>query len=272
MVVVALACVGAGTWQIARFEEKVHENDDLRTNAHAATVPVADLLPLVGHGAAPSRARVEFRPVEVSGVYDGARQTLVRNRSVDDANGFLVVTPLRTSGGVLLVVRGFVPQTGSGDAPKVRPAPAGPVTIKARAHGPESRRDLAHELGDGQVQSINPGDQAQRLGAATYNGYAELEKGQPGTAGLVPLPAPDLSNPAGGALEPQHFAYVIQWYLFAALALAAPFVMARAETRQRRRGAIDFDAASDPDRIEDDPDDADRRAAKLADRYGRPVG
>ena len=80
------------------------------------------------------------------------------------------------------------------------------------------------------------------------------------------MPAPDLSNPAGGALEPQHFAYVIQWYLFAILALAAPFVMARAETRDRPTGEIDaepvFQTAAAPSRT-------DLRAATLADRYGR---
>src|SRR3954454_3848568 len=271
MIVVALACVGAGTWQIARFEEKAHENDDLRANAHSATVPVGQLLPMVGHGAAPSRSRVEFRPVQISGVYDSEAQSLVRNRSVGDANGFLVVPPLRTPGGVLLVVRGFLPQSDSGDAPEVPPAPAGPVTIKARAHGPESRHDLAGDLPDGQVESINPGDQARRLGTATFNGYAELDKGQPGAAGLVALPAPDLSNPAGGALEPQHFAYVIQWYLFAALAVAAPFAMARAETRQRSV-RIDFDTASDPDADPEELAAEQRRAARLADRYGRPVG
>src|SRR4051795_8729427 len=122
MIVVALACVGAGTWQIARFNQKVHENDDLRANAHSQTVPVGQLLPLVGRGHAPSGSRVEFRPVRVSGVYDGANQSLVRNRSVNDDNGYLLVTPLRTDGGLLLVVRGFLPQTSSGDAPKA-PAP-----------------------------------------------------------------------------------------------------------------------------------------------------
>jgi hypothetical protein len=45
-----------------------------------------------------------------------------------------------------------------------------------------------------------------------------------------------MSNPAGGAEEPQHAAYVVQWYLFAALALAMPFVLAAAE---RRRDAED---------------------------------
>ena len=50
------------------------------------------------------------------------------------------------------------------------------------------------------------------------------------------LPGPDLSNPAGGAEEPQHAAYVVQWYLFALLALCAPFVMAAAERRRDQAG------------------------------------
>jgi hypothetical protein len=75
--------------------------------------------------------------------------------------------------------------------------------------------------------------------------------------------SPDLSNPAGGALEPQHFAYIVQWYLFAALALAAPFAMARAERRERRP-AEEFDAVPSPELT---PEQA--RQAKLADRYGR---
>jgi hypothetical protein len=66
--------------------------------------------------------------------------------------------------------------------------------------------------------------------------YGVLIGGQPGTESLTVIPNPDLSNPAGGAVEPQHAAYVVQWFLFAALALAAPFVLATAE---RRRDAVD---------------------------------
>jgi cytochrome oxidase assembly protein ShyY1 len=275
MLIVAAACVGAGTWQIARFQEKVHENDALRANAHLAGMPVARVLPLVGAGPAPSDKHVEFRAVTATGRYDQANQTLVRSRTIGDATGFLVLTPLRTSGGTLLVVRGFVAQPASGGVPTVAAAPPGPVTVVARTHAPETRSDAAAQLTDHQVESINPRQQAPRLGGDVFDGYAELEPSQPGGAGLQALPKPDLSNPAGGALEPQHFAYVIQWYLFAVLALAAPLAMARAETRGGPRGDIDDLGGSSepttppgPAQAAAEPTPEERRAAKLADRYG----
>ena len=275
MAVVALACIAAGTWQIARFEQKRHDNGDLRANAHARAVPVQELLTPVRSGRSASRDRIEFRPVTASGTYDAAGQAVVRNRSVGDADGFIVLTPLRTAQGILLVARGFIAETNTDGVPPLPAPPAGPVTVRARALPSESRHDQAGQLPAGQLESINVADQARRRSEPVLDGWAELTAGQPGTAGLTVLPGPDLSNPAGGALEPQHFAYVIQWYLFAALAVAAPFAMARAETRQRPVD-IDFDAASDPanEPVGPAPDltPEQRRAAKLADRYGRPVG
>jgi cytochrome oxidase assembly protein ShyY1 len=271
MAIVAIVCVGAGTWQIARFQQKVHENDDLRANAHAATVAPDEILPLVGRAADPSQGRVEFRTVRATGTYDTGAQSFVRSRTLGDENGYLVLTPLRTAGGVLLVVRGFAALPASGGVPSPAAPPAGEVTVVARVQAPETRHDAAARLTGHQVESINPAEQAQRLGAPVYNGYAELEPHQPGTAGLQAVGTPDLSNPAGGALEPQHFAYVIQWYLFALLALAAPFAMARAEGKQRAR-EFGLEAVERPEAPEDvELTDAQRRAAKLADRYGRPV-
>jgi cytochrome oxidase assembly protein ShyY1 len=266
MVIVAIVCVGAGTWQVARFDQKVHENDALRGNAHATVATIGAVLPLVGTGPAPTRAAVEFRPVRVTGTYDVAHQSLIRSRTLGDQAGFYVLTPLRTARGELLVVRGFITQPRSGAIPTPPAPPASPVTIRAHTQPPETRRDEAARLDHGQVESINPGEQAHRLAAPVYNGYVQLDAHQAGAGGLHAVPPPDLGNPAGGAVEPQHFAYVIQWYLFAALALAAPFVMARAETRQGRRREIDFDAESAP---EPSPPSTDQvRSAKLADRYG----
>jgi cytochrome oxidase assembly protein ShyY1 len=49
------------------------------------------------------------------------------------------------------------------------------------------------------------------------------------------LPPPDLTNPAGGAYVAQHLAYVVQWFLFSAFALAGPVVLLMLDRRARRR-------------------------------------
>jgi cytochrome oxidase assembly protein ShyY1 len=271
MVLVAIGCVGAGTWQIVRFDDKVRANDALTGNAHDAPVAVRDLLPVVGRGRAPGVDDIRYRTVTATGRYDAAHQALVRLQTVNDRQGYYVLTPLTTTSGTeLLVVRGFVAERSQGSPPaSIAAPPTGLVTVRARAQPGETRHDSPGGLPADQLVSINPVDQAARLRAPVYDGYAELEKGQPGAAGLTAAPAPDLSNPAGGAVEPQHFAYIIQWYLFAVLALAAPLAMARAERREQQAGA-DPDPDEAPAATHEVSDD-ERRAAKLADRYGRPV-
>jgi cytochrome oxidase assembly protein ShyY1 len=271
MLLVATVCVLAGTWQIARLAGKARANHDLRHNAHVAAAPVSAVLPLIGTPDAPPRAHaVQFRAVRLTGTFDPTHQGLVRQRSVDDNSGYLVLTPLRTTGGTLLVVRGFVPASDSAvGPPAVAAPPTGPVTVRARVEPAESKHDQAGRLPKGELESINPGDQAARLGPAVYDGYAELLPGQPGTAGLTAIPAPDLSNPAGGAVEPQHLAYIIQWYLFALLALGAPIAMVRAETRHV--DDRDFDVRHAPAPEPESRTAEQERAAKLADRYGRAV-
>jgi cytochrome oxidase assembly protein ShyY1 len=257
MALVALVCVGAGTWQIVRFEGKVHDNDALTGNARAAAVPVAAVLPAVGTDA-PSADAVRYRTVTATGRYDAAHQAEVRLRSVGGQDGVFILTPLVTSDGVLLVVRGFHPDANGGFTAPPAP-PAGRVSIRARVQTSDSNRDSAADVARGHLISINAAAQAKYLHTRVYNGYVELLADQPGTQGLIPSPAPDLSNPAGGAVEPQHFAYIVQWYLFAALALAAPFAMVRAERRDRTA------AGAEPERPQTEEE---RRSAKLTDRYG----
>ncbi len=88
----------------------------------------------------------------------------------------------------------------------------------------------------GQIERIDTTAIADRLGVATYGGYAELISQTPPTPRLAVLPGPDLSNPAGGASEPQHLAYVFQWFVFGLIALAAPFLLARLEDRRADQG------------------------------------
>lgn len=301
MFVVALLCVAAGTWQITRYQEKVHDNNALRANDHAAAVPLTTaLVPLVGQGAAPSADAIRYRTVRVSGSYLPGTQ-FVQFSDANDNNGFAVLNPFRTREGVLLVARGFVPQTANATPPGNLPAPpSGQVTITGQLQTPDTGNDGAGQLPDAELTKINPTEQAGRLSAPVYNTYLALNSGQPGAAKLQPLPAPDMSNPAGGAAEWQHLAYIIQWYVFALLALAAPFIVARHEVREAQQLYLGYD----PDAAEIDAEldaPADRpaltaggdlvlrergglarlgeptqeqweRAARLADRYGRSLG
>jgi cytochrome oxidase assembly protein ShyY1 len=260
MAFVALACIAAGTWQITRELQKHDANNELRHNAHAAPVPVDSILPLVTAGPSPAPHAVKYRTVTASGRYDAAHQGLVRQRTVNGDTGYLVLTPLRTAQATLLVVRGFISGTST-EATSAPPPPSGQIHINGRVQPAETRSDHAAALPTGQLESINPVEQAARLGTPVFAGYVELLDGQPGTAGLVPMPAPDLSNPAGGAVEPQHIAYIVQWFVFAGLALAAPLVMVRAEQR-RESGELGARTGQ--------ASDADDVAARLADRYGRP--
>ena len=230
--VIAAICGLAGTWQVDRFHQKHDANQKLRLDDRDRPVDIATVL---GSATAPvsTGAAEKFRHVTATGTYLSANETLLRNQTVEGKVGYLVLTPLKTSAGVLLIARGFLPQSGAATTSPPAPAsPAGPVTVTARLQPADSKSDRFGRLPSRQVETVNVAEQASRIGAPVWNGYAELLAGQPGAAGLTPLPAPDLSNPAGGADEPQHAAYVVQWYLFGVLALCAPFVMAAAEHRR----------------------------------------
>lgn len=306
MLLIALVCIGMGTFEIHRYQEKTHDNAVLRANARVRAVPLTSaLVPLVGDGPAPTSAGIRYRTVTAAGRYLPAAQAYVASQIQGGRQGFYVLTPLRTPAGVLLVVRGFVPATSDETRPaRIAAPPAGRVRLTGWLQTPQTSSDRLGQLGHREIRSINPGEQAARLGASTFNAYLTLAAHQPGTAGLTPVPRPGLSNPTGGAAEWQLLAYVVQWFAFAALALIAPFLFSRAEVREARRrflgvdeAAVELDAdaavpaalaaGSSPDTSGGElavrgsgalarrgESDADRweRAVRLADRYGRSLG
>jgi cytochrome oxidase assembly protein ShyY1 len=231
MVLLALVCSAAGTWQVFRFEQKHRANHQLRSDAHDKSAPVSQALGPAQSPTSNGQAQ-KFRVVTATGSYLAAEQTLLRGQTQGNDIGYLVITPLRTEDGVLLIARGFIAQNNAANqTPKVPAPPTGTVQISARLEPADAGKDKFGLLPANQVDTVNAAEQASRIGQPVWNAYAELLPGQPGGTGLLAVPAPDLSNPAGGAEEPQHLAYVLQWFLFALLALAAPFIMARAELR-----------------------------------------
>jgi len=242
MVVLAIVCGLAGSWQVARFHQKRDANHKLRVENRDRPTDVAAVL---GNAAKPTSTggAQKFRHITATGSYLGPDETMLRDQSVGGDVGYVVLTPLKTSSGVLLVARGFVKQTGAAaTTPPIPASPPGTVTVTARLQPADAKDDRFGTLPGRQVETVNAAEQGRRIGAPVWNGYAELLAGQPGMAGLSALPDPDMSNPAGGAEEPQHAAYVVQWYLFGLLALSAPFVMAAAE---RRREEADAEEAAE---------------------------
>jgi len=199
MVVLAAICGLAGTWQVARFHQKHDANQKLRIDNRDRPAAVAAVL---GNAAAPisNGKDQKFRHVTATGTYLGGKETLLRNQTVGSDVGYIVLTPLRTKAGVLIIARGFVTQTGAATTtPPVPASPSGTVTVTARLEPAETKADRFGRLPARQVETVNPAAQASRIGTPVWNGYGELLAGQPGTTGLTPLPDPDMSNPAGGA-------------------------------------------------------------------------
>ena len=221
----AVGCCLAGVWQIHRYDWKHHSNDSLRSNDHHPPAPVADLLRTDRQL---TRA-LQFRRITATGVFEPSKQLLVRNREVNDAPALLVLTPLKTDAGpTLLVVRGWLPlRTAADTTPKVAPPPTGRVSLTARVY-PSEPLGRAASLPAGQINRLNVPSIGRLIGQPTYGGYAALISASVDSK-LQQLPAPDMSNPTGGAFELQHLAYVGQWFLFAIIALGAPFALARIE-------------------------------------------
>ena len=167
-----------------------------------------------------------YQRVSVTGRLDGQHQFLLDNRSYRGRPGYEVLTPLRRSGGgVLLVDRGWVPFTGAravlpevglgGEASwtlsgRVADLPSAGLASGRAAPNPHdpwpkvtsfpSAEELAGVLGvalPGRILLLDPG---------APEGY--VRDWQP--PGLAPL---------------RHLSYAIQWWCFAALAVVVWAVM-----------------------------------------------
>ncbi|HTS21472.1 MAG TPA: SURF1 family protein [Casimicrobiaceae bacterium] len=206
---VALAVV-LGNWQRHRAAEK---------DALAAELAAAEKAPPVGLPARDEDAlALRFRTVRASGDYDASRQILIDNKLRKGRPGFDVVTPLRLagSGRYVLVNRGWVAQGASRrDLPLV-PPPAGVVTVVGRVSLPSKRYlELARDHVPGPLwENLD----VQRVAAATGLDLLPVVVEESDGAGapdalLRDRPPPDLGSA-------QHVSYMLQWYSFAALAIA----------------------------------------------------
>jgi surfeit locus 1 family protein len=167
--------------------------------------------------AAADWASVRFRPVVAAGEYAASSQILIDNRVHAGRAGYHVVTPLALADGrVVLVNRGWVAQGASRAALPDVPPPFGPVTVEGRIAVPgPGHLDLLPDAVPGVVwQNLDPARFAAATGVSVLPVVIEQTAAPAPDDGLVrDWPAPDFGID-------KHRIYMVQWYAFAALAIA----------------------------------------------------
>ncbi|MGK5533031.1 SURF1 family cytochrome oxidase biogenesis protein [Streptomyces sp. URMC 129] len=226
-----------GFWQLGRHEQRVERNELIARSLAADPVPMSEL---TSAGGAPDPDD-RYRPVTATGVYDTDAEVVVRQRSgPDGAVGYYVLTPLVQADGTGVVVnRGFVPAGNDYTrVPDVAAPPAGEVTVTGRLMADESTgttgiRDR-EGLPDGMVMMIDSQERAGVTGLPMLGGYLELTETSPAPAD--PEEQPELLPEPDHTGIGSHFAYALQWWLFAGGVPVGWFLLLRREVQDIRSG------------------------------------
>ena len=201
----ALAFSALGNWQLGRAQEKRALAADFAREA-----PAMELQSLPDD--APRYQRVVAR-----GSYDTDRQFLLDNMSHAGRAGVLVLTPLRLAdGSAVLVNRGWQPFGPSRGALPGVAVTAGPRTVSGRLDDlprPSIRLDSPPAAGWPRlVQYPRMEELSAMLGRELYPRMILLDSSLPD--GYVR----EWSVP--GTTPDRHLGYAVQWFAFAALAIA----------------------------------------------------
>ncbi|MFI9805505.1 SURF1 family protein [Streptomyces sp. NPDC052301] len=239
LTIVAIALIPTmirlGFWQQHRYEERTARNNLVSSALHAKPVPVERL---TSPGHAVTRTE-KYRTVTATGTFDTAREVVVRRRTNSDGEvGFHVLTPLvLTDGKVVLVNRGWIPANGVQTAfPRIPAPPAGRTTVTGRLMADETTAASGIKnvkgLPDRQIMLINSAEETHRLDARVLGGYVEQ------TAPTPKGGSPEQISDPGSEDAPLNYAYMIQWWLFAAAVPVGWWFLVRREIRdQEEAGA-----------------------------------
>jgi surfeit locus 1 family protein len=206
---IAVTAIALGRWQLRRLADRKASNAAMLA---ARTLPALDL-----SSADRIEGTVAGRRVTAKGVFDPARQILIRGRVQNQSPGLDVITPLRLSGQdrEIWVRRGFVPSPDAATPPAVIPSPdTGLVQVTGIAMAAPARSDSGKPLRRGAVTTWSRLDGAvMRSLAPRALPFELLLMDDPAGPGrLTPVPVPELTNGP-------HLSYAIQWFGIALAAL-----------------------------------------------------
>jgi surfeit locus 1 family protein len=213
--IVTATCIALGFWQLQRLADRRALNAEIRA-ARSASPTIVRTADDIG-------ALSAFRPVVVEGTYDIESEVLLYGRSFDGEPGHYVITPLALDDGSgVLVLRGWVPFSID-RAPVIEAAPTvRDVVVEGWLIAPESRGRSRPDR-DGIVRTLDISGIGERLPFELAPFAIQLRSHDPPNAQLpVPVPLPEPS-------EGPHLSYAIQWFCFAAVAVAGAAILVRRE-------------------------------------------
>jgi surfeit locus 1 family protein len=234
VLVLILAMIAAGFWQLDRRQEKRDRNALITARQDEPVAPVEDIVSAdqptdVGDD-------VRFRRATATGTYDEANQVLVRNRSFDEAPGSWVLTPLVMDDGTVLVVnRGWVPVTGEQTLSPEAAPPEGTVEVDGILEASQTRgsfgpTDPTDEVLD-TLSRVDLDRYQQQVDGDLYPVWLQLESQAPPVGDSpTPVDPPELT-------EGPHLGYAFQWFTFTIIALIGYPLILRRRSRQVDDGA-----------------------------------
>ncbi len=246
VVLLVILMINLSAWQFRRLHERRSFNADVRSRTSAAAQPFDTIVP---PGTSIDGARAdEWDMATVTGTFDPSAQVLIRNRSLDGAPGYHVLTPLRRpDGSAVLVIRGWVPlSTANSTTPDVPPPVTGNVTVEGRVRPTQNPGALAsRDPADGVLPTLARVDiprLQQQISYPLAPAYVEMTASSPAPTTALPtlVPLPELD-------DGPHLGYAVQWIIFSICAIVGWFLLVRksAKARDQRAAAAAQDAPAD---------------------------
>ena len=206
--------VALGVWQVERRAWKL----DLIARVEAGTRTAPLSVPRPGLDVRAS----EYRRVTATGSFLHDRETLVQALTERGA-GFWVLTPLRTSQGMVLINRGFVSSERRDPATRAAAQVAGPVTVTGllRVSEPKGGFLRSNDLGGDRWYSRDVPAIAAARGIGQAAPFFVDADATPNPGGW----------PVGGLtvlrFNNNHLVYALTWFGLAGFSLAALFLLFR---------------------------------------------
>jgi surfeit locus 1 family protein len=203
-------CVRLGIWQLDRLEQRRAFNAQV-TSMRAE--PMLDLNLSVPDDI----EKMEWRAVTVTGEYDFENQVALRNQYNETEYGYHLITPLKFSGGKILVNRGWIPADGnSAPADWRKYDEVGQVTVTGQIRFGQEKPAFGG-VADAEVDHLDVWNNLDVNRIVAQSPYLMLpifiQADEIAGDDIPPIPF----QPEIELTEGSHFGYALQWFSFATI-------------------------------------------------------